>query len=70
MKDYNNQPPGGHGKLRALLAKLGEDQEQLNNDPRYKEGYDDGYRDAQENYRRLTRALAQVYKIDEWSGDQ
>lgn len=66
MKDYNNQPPGGHGKLRALLAQLGEDQEQLNNDPRYKEGYDDGYAAALANHKRLTRAIANVYRIDEW----
>ena len=67
MKDYNNQPPGGHGKLRALLAQLGEDQEQLNTDPRYKEGYDDGYAAAQQNHKRLARAIASVYRIDEWS---
>ena len=67
--DYNNQPPGGQGKLRALLESLKEDQTKLDNHPIYKEGYDDGFRAAQEAHRKLTRALAQVYKIDEW-GDE
>ncbi len=67
--DYNNQPPGGQGKLRALLGSLKEDQAKLDNHPIYKEGFDDGFRAAQEAHRKLTRALAQVYKIDEW-GDE
>jgi hypothetical protein len=67
--DYNNQPPGGQGKLRALLESLKEDQAKLDNHPIYKEGFDDGFRAAQEAHRKLTRALAQVYKIDEW-GDE
>jgi hypothetical protein len=64
--DYNNQPPGGHGKLRALLEGLKEDQDKLDNHPIYKEGWDDGYRAAQENHRKLAKALAKVYNIDEW----
>jgi flagellar biosynthesis/type III secretory pathway protein FliH len=57
-------PRGGAGQLRALLRSLNEDEEKLTTDPRYQEGYDDGYRAAQENYRQLTAALAKVYKID------
>jgi hypothetical protein len=66
MRDYNNQPPGGNGKLRALLASLKEDQDKLDNHPIYKEGYDDGFRDAQEAHRKLTKALSKVYNIDAW----
>jgi hypothetical protein len=66
MRDYNNQPPGGRGKLRALLEGLKEDQDKLDNHPIYKEGWDDGYRAAQENHRKLAKALAKVYNIDEW----
>jgi hypothetical protein len=66
MKDNNNffpqLPPGGGGRLRALLASLEED-DKLDQDPRYQEGYDDGYRAAQENHRVLTTALAKVYNI-------
>ena len=65
--DYNNHPPGGHGKLRALLASLKEDQAKLDNHPIYKEGYDDGFQAAQEAHRKLTKALAKVYNIDEWA---
>jgi hypothetical protein len=64
--DYNNQPPGGQGKLRALLESLKEDQDKLDNHPIYKEGYDDGYKAAQEAHRKLTKALANVYNIDKW----
>jgi hypothetical protein len=66
MRDYNNQPPGGSGRLRALLASIGEGaEERLTEDPRYKEGFDDGYKAAQENHRKLAEALAQVYGIKE-----
>ena len=64
MRDYNNQPPGGRGKLRALLEGLKEDQDKLDNHPIYKEGYDDGYAAAQANHRRLTKAIADVYRIE------
>ena len=69
MRDYNNQPPGGRGRLRALLASIGEDaEERLTNDPRYKEGFDDGYEAgyaaAQANHRQLTKAIADVYRIE------
>lgn len=69
MRDYNNQPPGGNGKLRALLASLKEDQDKLDNHPIYREGYDDGFRAAQEAHKKLSRALAKVYNIDEWGGE-
>jgi hypothetical protein len=69
MRDYNNQPPGGRGRLRALLASIGEDaEERLTDDPRYKEGHDDGYEAgyaaAQANHRQLTKAIADVYRIE------
>jgi hypothetical protein len=67
MKD--NNIPGGRGRLRALLEKLGEDQEQLNKDPRYAEGFDDGYAAAQANHRRLTRAIADVYRLPQWGSE-
>lgn len=66
MKDNNHfpqLPPGGGGRLRALLASLDGDQKQLDEDPRYQEGWDDGYKAAQENHRVLTSALAKVYSI-------
>lgn len=64
MKDFDQYPPGGHGRLRALLAGIQEDEEKLNKNPLYREGWDDGYRAAQENYRKLTGALAEVYNIN------
>ena len=67
--DYNNQPPGGQGRLRALLESLKEDQAKLDNHPIYKEGFDDGFRAAQEAHRKLTKAIARVYNIDSW-GDE
>ena len=66
MKDNNHLPllpPGGGGRLRALLASLDEDDKQLEQDPRYQEGFDDGYKAAQENHRVLASALAKVYNI-------
>ena len=69
MRDYNNQPSGGRGRLRALLASIGEDaEERLTDDPRYKEGFDEGfdagYASAQANHRQLTKAIADVYRIE------
>ena len=58
-------PPSGPGRLRALLANLGEDQKKLTENPLYKEGWDDGYQAAQENHRRLAEALASVYNVKE-----
>jgi|GEM_PF-5563989 len=58
-------PEGGKGRLRALLASLKEDQSKLDDHPMYKEGYDDGYRAAQENHRLLTQALSKVYNIND-----
>jgi hypothetical protein len=57
-------PSGGNGRLRAMLDSLKEDRSKLDNHPLYKEGFDDGYQEAQDNYRKLTDALAKVYKID------
>lgn len=61
---FPQMPPGGKGTLRAMLASLREDQSKLDEHPIYKEGWDDGYFAAQENYRKLTNALAKVYKIE------
>lgn len=61
---FPQMPQGGRGRLRAMLASLREDQSKLDDHPIYKEGYDDGYNAAQENYRKLTSAVAKVYNID------
>ena len=61
---YPQMPQGGQGRLRQLLDSIKEDQEKLNSHPIYKEGWDDGYQAAQENHRKLTKALAKVYNID------
>jgi hypothetical protein len=63
--NFSQGPVGGSGRLRALLDSLNEDQGKLNNHPLYREGFDDGYRAAQENHKRLTRAIANVYRIDD-----
>ena len=61
--DFPQIPEGGDGRLRAMLASLKEDQSKLDNNPLYKEGYDDGFRDAQSKYQQLTSALCAVYNI-------
>lgn len=61
---FPQMPQGGKGRLRQLLISLNEDQEKLDSNPVYKEGWDDGYQAAQENHRKLSRALAKVYNID------
>ena len=63
MNNFPQTPEGGDGRLRAMLASLKEDQSKLDNNPLYKEGYDDGFRDAQSRYRQLTSALCAVYNI-------
>lgn len=62
---------GGSGQLRALLQGLGEDQERLINDPRYREGFDDGYQQAlvdalgeKQNMKELIRMLIKLYDDD------
>ena len=67
MKDYPQEPTGGKNRLKELLDHLHEDQEQLKKHPIYKEGFDDGYASAQQNHKRLAKAIASVYRIDEWS---
>ncbi len=55
----------GHGKsIKQILKDLGEPNEKLLNDERYKEGYSDGYEAAIENHRQLTAALAATYRIN------
>ena len=54
-----------HGKsIKQILKDLGEPNDKLLNDERYKEGYSDGYEAAIENHRQLTAALAATYRID------
>jgi hypothetical protein len=65
MSDHFPQmPPGGSGRLRAMLANLKEDQTKLDTHPLYKEGWDDGYNEAKEKYRQLVTALANIYNVD------
>jgi len=56
---------GGKNRLKALLQNLEMDQEQLTSDPRYKEGYDDGYTvgrmEAEAEAKCLVRALTRLY---------
>jgi hypothetical protein len=55
----------GQGKsIKQILKDIGEPDEKLLNDVRYKEGYSDGYAAATENHRQLTAALAATYRID------
>lgn len=58
-------PPGGRGSLRKMLEDLDADEKELKENPLYKEGYDDGYAAAEENYRKLHTALSAVYNIGE-----
>ena len=64
MSDYPKMPPGGSGRLRALLLSINEDENKLNNHPLYKEGWDDGFKAAQESHKQLASALAKVYNIN------
>ncbi len=57
-------PEGGNNKIKMMLTELKEDQKKLFEHPFYKEGYDDGLRDAKEKYQKLSSALAEFYKID------
>lgn len=58
-------PPGGRGSLRKILEDIDADEKELKENPLYKEGYDDGYAAAEENYRKLHTALSAVYNIGE-----
>lgn len=62
--DFIPIPEGGSGKLRRLLAQLKEDQEKLDNNPLYKEGYDDGYeRGKQEAERRAQHIISGLVRL-------
>jgi len=66
MNDKNNLPEfpeGGHGRLRAWLTSIKEEHTQLINHPIYKEGWDEGYKAAQQNHKKLANALAKLYNI-------
>ena len=56
-------PTGGRGSLKKMLEEIDADKKELTENPLYKEGYDSGYADAQENYRKLHSALSAVYNI-------
>lgn len=58
-------PEGGSRRIRAMLLQMKEDETRLDNNPLYKEGWDDGYQAAQENHRKLASALAKVYNIND-----
>jgi hypothetical protein len=58
-------PPPGAGRLRRLLQNLDEPAEKLTNHHLYKEGFEDGYRQAQDNHKKLLTALSVVYRINE-----
>lgn len=60
----NNLPPGGSGKLRALLDRVGVPVDSMETHPLYQEGYDDGRADAHDQLLKLFEALAAVYQID------
>jgi len=62
---FPQMPEGGNGRIRALLDSIKENENRLNNHPLYKEGYDDGIRDADTKYRQLTTALSSFYNIKE-----
>lgn len=58
-------PNGGNGRLRALLKQIQEDENEMLNNPLYKEGYDDGYQqglfEAGENAKEIIRRLVKLY---------
>ena len=56
-------PNGGRGSLRKMLEDINEEQNQLEEHPIFREGFDKGYETAQENYRKLHTALSAVYNI-------
>ena len=58
-------PEGGNGSLRALLASLKEDTSQLENNPIYKEGYDDGLQTATKRYKEILKAVSAVYSAND-----
>lgn len=56
-------PLGGRGSLRKMLEEMDADEQELKTNPLYKEGYNDGYAAAEENYKKLHAALSAVYNI-------
>ena len=64
MTPFGPGRPGQGKSLKQMLKDLGEPDEKLLNDLRYKEGYSDGYAAAIENHRQLSAALAATYRID------
>lgn len=66
MTDGNEftPPEHGSGKIRALLQKLNEDEERLNNNPLYKEGWKDGYEEGRkEAERRAQHIISEIVSI-------
>lgn len=67
MKDdmFPQMPDSGKGRIRALLSKLNEDEERLDNNPLYKEGFEDGYeqgkRDAERRAQNIISGLVRMY---------
>jgi hypothetical protein len=67
MKDdmFSQMPDSGKGRIRSLLSKLNEDEEKLNNNPLYKEGFEDGYeqgkRDAERRAQHIISGIVRMY---------
>lgn len=68
MTQFGLGRPGQGKSIRQILENIGENDEQLLDNPLYKEGYTEGYeagyQAATENHRQLTAALAATYRID------
>lgn len=56
-------PPGGRGSLKKMLQQIDEEQKELLENPLYKEGFDDGYKQAESDFLKLASAIQQVYDI-------
>ena len=50
--------------LFRSLANIGHPEEDMTNNILYKEGYEDGVRDAHEKFQKLFTALSTVYSIE------
>lgn len=61
--NFSQFPEGGNRRIRKLLESIQEDESKLDKHPLYQEGFDDGRRAAEEQYKKLTSALSQLYQI-------
>ena len=66
MKNDKSSPYALHRKTRELLRSLDMHERPIKeNHPLYKMGFEAGVKQAQENHRKLSLALARVYGIVE-----